>query len=66
VSQQSEKVLQQRPTFLLEQTAQDLDSVIEPTLGWNVEDRPARTGFGVPGSEYEPSNAGLYDRSCAH
>lgn len=49
-----------------EQTSHHLYSVIEPALSWNIKDRSAGTGFGIPRSEYKPCNARLHDRSSTH
>jgi hypothetical protein len=62
----SKERLEELTALLLEQASDYLDSVIKPSLGWNIKDRSAGTGFGIPGSKHKPRNASLHDRSGAH
>ena len=62
----SEELLEEFPALLFEETSLHLYSVVEPALGWNIKDRSARTGFGIPGSKHKPRNARLHDRSGTH
>lgn len=62
----SKERLEKLTALLFKKASNHLHSMIESAFGWNVNNRAAGTGFGIPCSEYQSRNASLHNRSGTH
>ncbi len=64
--QSLKKALHQFLALSLQQPTEHVDPMVQPTFGWNVEDRPAGAGFRISRAEHQPRNARQNNRAGTH
>ena len=57
---------QHRAAFVFQNTGDQLDTVVEPSVLGNVEEAPGRPGLDVSGTVNDPFQASLHGRACTH